>query len=129
MGRGGARPGSGFSKGGAAYAGPPKGAGWGGSAKGDSKAPKFDAATQPAPELKSAGHVTKAMMIERLSSKRMELADKLLGLALAAEAETVQLSATVAVLDRLDGRPTQGTPGGDGEQRTTHTFTWGDGSI
>ncbi len=128
MARGGARPGSGFSKGGKAYAGEPNGEGWGGGGGAPKRAP-FTAETQPSSALKSAGHITKAMMIERLASKRLELADKLLHLAQNAEAETVQLSASVAILDRLDGRPTQGTPGGDGEQRTAHTFTWGDGST
>ena len=121
----------GFAKGGAAYVGPSKGAGHGGEAKGlgwgGPPAPlnkKFTSEVQPEPD--SASKVTKEQMIAFLSAKRMSFAKAIVSIA-ENDGHSNQLAAAIAGIDRLDGKPTQGTPGDAGEQ-ITHV-TWGDGST
>ena len=126
----------GFAKGGAAYiepkhgtghGGPAKGAGFGGSANGPG-APLLSSEHQPDPVKIEVNAASKAEMIAYLSSKRMSFAKAVVSIA-ENGSHPQQLAAAIAGMDRLDGKPTLGTPGGEGEQKTSHTFAWGDGST
>ena len=125
----------GFAKGGAAYVGPAKGAGHGGEAKGagfggpaEPLNRRFTSDVQPDPEISADRAASKADMIAYLSAKRMSFAKAVVSIA-ENGSHPQQLAAAIAGMNRLDGSPTQGAPGGDGEQKTSHTFTWGDGST
>ena len=130
MARGGARPGSGFSKGGKAYAGEPKGPGkgdgYGGPASGTR--PAFSATVRPDPEVVAVNKASKEELFAYLAAKNMTFARAIVDIAEDMN-NPQRLAAANSGLDRLYGKPTQGTPGGDGEQRTAHTFVWGDGST
>ena len=106
---------------------PAGGKGRGGAATGAPLREGFTAANQPPPDLKSAGMTAKAAMIAHLEAKRMAFADKLIALSEGAENETVQLQATIAALDRLDGKPTVAISGPDGgPQITKMVYEWAD---
>ena len=101
----------GFARGGAAHAGPPKGEGWGGPAKGaGSSAP-----VGPKPEnmrgAQGLGPPTPTMRetkrLRDLAKEEAEMImrEKLFTLGQAAEREETQLSAAVAFLNRSEGMP------------------------
>lgn len=91
---------SGTRKGNGAGHGPGKGDGWGGQANGASKAPPFSSDDQHRGAHTAAAIDGKAARIERLLNNLERLA-------LGAEREETQVTATVAALNRLDGLPVQ----------------------
>ena len=79
--------------------GPGQGAGWGGPSRGSgfkaAKAPRFAPANRAAAGLHDMSR----------SARRLELLDALFNLARTAENEDVQVSAAVAWLNRVEGKP------------------------
>lgn len=82
--------------------GPGKGAGWGGEAKGASKSRFVEGELQP-----MQGKQGTAAVVQAREARLAMLKDHLFTLALEAEREETQLSATVAYLNREEGMPKQ----------------------
>ncbi len=76
-----------------------QGAGWGGPSKGSG----FKAAKAPA--FKPANRAAAGLHDKSRSARRQELLDTLFDLAFTAERQEVQVSAAVAWLNRVEGKP------------------------